>query len=79
MPTPRPKTTPLNPAREQKYTDIALLWDSSTRAVSGALIIFAWYSHIPAILQLRPDLPPMQFNTALCLVLSGAGLCTGFG
>jgi CHASE3 domain sensor protein len=38
------------------------------------LIIASWHAHWRAVLQMLPDTAPMQFNTALCLMLSGAGL-----
>ena len=43
--------------------------------VLGLLVLIGWYAHIPALVQLRPNLAPMQYNTALCILLSGAGLC----
>jgi CHASE3 domain sensor protein len=40
----------------------------------GLLIIASWYAHWRPILQMLPNTAPMQFNTALCFILSGAGL-----
>jgi hypothetical protein len=40
----------------------------------GLLIIISWNAHWQAILQMLPSSAPMQFNTALCFVLFGAGL-----
>lgn len=44
-------------------------------AAVGVLVLTGWHAHIPALIQLRPDLPPMQYNTALCILLTGGGLC----
>jgi CHASE3 domain sensor protein len=40
----------------------------------GLLVMASWYAHWQKILQLVPNTAPMQFNTALCFVLSGTGL-----
>jgi CHASE3 domain sensor protein len=44
-------------------------------ALGGLLVIASWYAHWQAVIQLLPNTAPMQFNTALCFILSGAGLC----
>jgi signal transduction histidine kinase len=38
------------------------------------VVIASWYAHWRDILQLIPHTAPMQFNTALCFILSGAAL-----
>jgi CHASE3 domain sensor protein len=43
-------------------------------ALLGLLVIASWYAHWRPVLQMLPDTAPMQYNTALCFVLSGAGL-----
>jgi hypothetical protein len=43
-------------------------------ALFGCLVIAAWYAHWRHILQFTPDSAPMQFNTVLCFILSGAAL-----
>jgi PAS domain-containing protein len=40
----------------------------------GLLIIASWYLHWRPVLQMMPDTAPMQFNTALCFIGSGAAL-----
>jgi CHASE3 domain sensor protein len=40
----------------------------------GLLIIASWHAHWRPILQMSPSTAPMQYNTALCFMLSGAGL-----
>lgn len=50
-----------------------------TCALLGALVLSGWYLHINELIQLRPAMPPMQFNTALCLVMAGLALCAWAG
>lgn len=40
----------------------------------GAVVIFGWFTDSTFLIQLQPQLAPMQFNTALGFVLCGAGL-----
>lgn len=40
----------------------------------GAIVIFGWYTHSYLIVQLRPELSPMQINTAISFILSGSAL-----
>jgi CHASE3 domain sensor protein len=40
----------------------------------GALIIVSWHARWTAILQIIPDFPAMQYNTALCFLLCGLSL-----
>lgn len=58
---------------------------SATTAVRGAAffaillgltVIAGWYAHLPQLVQIRPSLAPMQFNTALCFLISGIALGT---
>jgi len=44
-------------------------------ALLGLSVLVGWYAHIPALVQVRPYFVPMQYNTALCILFSGAGLC----
>jgi CHASE3 domain sensor protein len=41
----------------------------------GLLVVASWYAHWQSVLQMLPNTAPMQYNTALCFILSGAGLC----
>ncbi len=43
-------------------------------ALFGLLVVASWYAHWKRVLQMVPDSAPMQYNTALCFVLSGAGI-----
>src|SRR5271154_6910418 len=42
--------------------------------VLGVLVLIGWNLHLPALIQLRPTLAPMQYNTAICFVLAGMAL-----
>jgi len=45
-----------------------------TAIVLGAVVMLGWAFGSPRLVQLLPALVPMQFNTAICFALSGAGL-----
>jgi CHASE3 domain sensor protein len=40
----------------------------------GVIVIIGWHGRWSRLLQIFPDAAPMQYNTALCFVLCGAGL-----
>ena len=42
----------------------------------GLAVIVGWFTHSIALIQLRPTLAPMQFNTALCFVFAGFALAS---
>ena len=45
----------------------------------GLAVMVAWHMKFDRLVQLRPTFPPMQYNTALCLLLCGGGvLCLRF-
>ncbi len=44
-------------------------------ALLGMTVIAGWHLHSPALIQVHPDLAPMQYNTALCFLLTGAAIC----
>jgi CHASE3 domain sensor protein len=63
----------------KKFADSPLFRDfpryaGAAVALFGLLIIASWYAHWRPIIQMLPNTAPMQFNTALCFILSGAGL-----
>src|SRR6202789_1286485 len=41
----------------------------------GLTVIIGWYAHLTTLVQIDPEFAPMQYNTALCLLLLGAALC----
>ncbi len=43
-------------------------------AAIGVTVMLAWFSHWAAVIQIRSGFVPMQFNTALCFFLLGAGI-----
>lgn len=40
----------------------------------GVIVMAGWALHMPALVKLRPDLPAVQFNTAICFILAGLAL-----
>src|SRR5690349_6694042 len=59
----------------------ALVWPRRMAWVMGALaasvgvvVIFGWFMHSQWLVQVRPNSPAMQFNTALSFVATGAAL-----
>ena len=53
-----------------QWTAIAASW--SAIALGGA-VLAGWHAHLTALLQVLPNFAPMQYNTALCFALGGAG------
>ncbi|MBN4056421.1 hypothetical protein JYT20_01735, partial [Rhodothermus sp. AH-315-K08] len=56
-------------------------WLSRIAAAEGALLIVlgtavmvGWYADLPALVQIRPEFVPMQYNTALGFLLMGGAL-----
>ena len=49
------------------FIDILLL-------LIGATVIYGWFINSSQIVQILPNLTPMQFNTALCFLLSGVSV-----
>lgn len=45
-------------------------------AILGTVVILGWHLHAPALIQILPHLAPMQYNTALCFILTAAALFT---
>lgn len=40
----------------------------------GLVVIFGWYTNTTILMQINPAYTPMQYNTALCFLLTGFGL-----
>ena len=62
---------PLPPAR---WPGVCVIIAGLVSAAAGCSIIIAWYAHWTGFLQIFPDAAPMQYNTAVCFILCGAGL-----
>jgi hypothetical protein len=43
-------------------------------ACLGFTVMIGWMTHQTVLIQIFPDYAPMQYNTAICFVLSGLGL-----
>lgn len=46
----------------------------SVAILLGLLVTVGWFSHQAPLIQLRPNFPPMQFNSALCFIFAGSAL-----
>ena len=55
---------------------VALLAGMAT-ALLGLVVMLGWHWHAPSVIQIRPSLVPMQYNTALGFLLAGLGLLAG--
>jgi len=69
--------SPSIPASSQAHSAGSKTFISFSGMVSvalGLVVLIGWHAHLLALIQLRPNLAPMQYNTALCILLSGAGL-----
>ena len=51
-----------------------VLASSAAVVLLGLTILVAWHAGIESVLQLKPNYPAMQYNTALCFVLIGSAL-----
>lgn len=70
--------TSSNGSPASKTTSPSKYFIACTGIIPGALglaILVSWHAHFTPLLQLRPNFPAMQYNTALCILFSGAGLC----
>jgi diguanylate cyclase (GGDEF)-like protein len=43
-------------------------------ALLGLVVIVGWHVHAPVVIQIRPGMVPMQYNTALGFLLGGVGV-----
>ncbi len=43
-------------------------------AIVGALVLWGWHNDNATLIQIRPDLAGMQYNSALCFLVSGLAL-----
>lgn len=59
---------------ESRYRTLVCVIAALVIAI-GMSVLVGWVSGIELLVRLRPDYNPMRFNTALCLVISGAGVC----
>lgn len=51
-----------------------LLFGGAIIALIASIVIVGWLNQNPYLTQLSPNFAPMQFNTALCFLMLGAGL-----
>lgn len=79
-PGPTPGTDSRDPpgrtgaaARQLRPRRVVLVLAAAVAAL-GLLVLVGTFAGSRAVAQLRPDLPPMQGNTAVAFVLAGLGL-----
>lgn len=53
----------------KKVSAWILFLTSGLVALAAVTVLFGWFSHVLVLVQVFPDFSPMQFNTALCLLL----------
>jgi hypothetical protein len=41
------------------------------------IVLLGWFFHKPELIQIRPQLPPMTRNGAVCFLLSGLAMMSG--
>jgi hypothetical protein len=49
-------------------------WAGAAAMAFGLLVIVSWHAHWRIIVQMVANTAPMQYNTAICMVLGGLGL-----
>ena len=54
--------------------DVAVYVSAVAVSLLGLAVMLAWHAKFDRLVQLQPTFPPMQYNTALCLLLCGGGV-----
>ena len=63
-----------NPLSSARWPKIAAAAAGLVVMALGFIIIISWHAHWLRLLQMFPEATPMQYNTAICFILCGAGL-----
>jgi len=63
-------------ANRVNFLNIIILLSAFILIFLGFIVIFGWYTKNIYLLQINPQFPPMQFNTALEFLLIGIGFLT---
>ncbi|RDH85701.1 MAG: hypothetical protein DIZ80_01890 [endosymbiont of Galathealinum brachiosum] len=53
------------------YLNLIIILGTGTSFLLGLMVLFGWYTNNSSLIQVSPEFVPMQYNTALCFVLSG--------
>jgi PAS domain S-box-containing protein len=67
-------TTPRHPTPRRRTAFLLANLSALASLLLGAVVLLGWYTHNSALIQVSPAFVPMQYNTALGFLLSGAGL-----
>jgi sensor domain CHASE-containing protein len=54
---------------------LAVLLSGIGSALLGLVVLLGWHLHVATLIQIRPNLAPMKYNTALSIFLSGTAVC----
>ncbi|MBT8183786.1 MAG: hypothetical protein KJN76_03015, partial [Eudoraea sp.] len=60
--------------KQSTYLKGLIIFISGLCIMLGLLVLIGWYTKNQQLIQVLPILVPMQYNTALCFLLSGTGL-----
>lgn len=75
------ETTPTHPlARPARWRSLVLLC-AGLVLLLGLVVLTGWHTHLVSLIQIAPGLAPMQYNTAVCFILSALALgawCRGY-
>ena len=67
-------SAPVEGVKVFSTTHMAINVAAGLTAALGLMVLVGWYLHVPVLVQMHPAFVPMQHNTALGILLSGAGL-----
>ena len=65
---------PIKGAKVISCTNVEIIVAAGLTAVLGLMVLVGWHAHAPMLVQVHPTFVPMQYNTELGFLLSGAGL-----
>ncbi|NJM66021.1 MAG: EAL domain-containing protein [Acaryochloris sp. RU_4_1] len=68
------QTTPMTPMLKGRWPRLMALTGAGFSLLVGLVVILAWHLHLIDLIQIPPDSPPIRYNTALALLLSGLAL-----
>ena len=60
--------------RVRRWQNRLVMVTGGASVVLGLLVLVGWYAHNTTLIQVLPDLVPMQYNTALGFLVCGVGL-----
>ncbi len=58
----------------RRVSEIVVMAMGGVSILLGTVVLTGWYTHNATLIQVHPAFVPMQYNTALCFLLCGAGM-----